>query len=124
MEERDATVIQKIGIYFRQKQEYERACDLLERVLEIKKNLKLKDIPADTTESQKNLLLQSKEFATLYNDLSLTYSGMGEIEYAQEYLILAIQCLESEKTSGIELVESYLSLADILRKQANIEQCT
>jgi len=35
-------------------------------------------------------LLQSKEFATLYNDLSLTYSGMGEIEYAQEYLILAI----------------------------------
>ena len=124
MEERDATVIQKIGIYFRQKQEYERACDLLERVLEIKKNLKLKDIPADTTESQKNLLLQSKEFATLYNDLSLTYSGMGEIEYAQEYLILAIQCLENEKTSGIELVESYLSLADILRKQANIEQCT
>jgi tetratricopeptide (TPR) repeat protein len=90
LEERDATVIQKIGIYFRQKQEYERACDLLERVLEIKKSLKLKDIPADTTDSQKLAMLQSKEFATLYNDLSLTYSGMGEIEYAQEYLILAI----------------------------------
>lgn len=41
LEERDASVIQKIGIYFREKQEYERACDLLERVLEIKKNLKL-----------------------------------------------------------------------------------
>lgn len=51
MEERDATVIQKIAIYFRQKQEYERACDLLERVLEIKKSLKLKDVPENTTES-------------------------------------------------------------------------
>ena len=44
-------MIQKIGIYFRQKQQYERACDLLERVLEIKKNLKLKDIPIGTSES-------------------------------------------------------------------------
>tara|TARA_B110000285_G_scaffold142432_1_gene159213 strand:+ start:429 stop:659 length:231 start_codon:yes stop_codon:yes gene_type:complete len=43
LEDRDASVIQKIGIYFRGKQEYERACDLLERVLEIKKNIKLQE---------------------------------------------------------------------------------
>jgi hypothetical protein len=41
---------------------------------------------------------------------------MGEIEFAQEYLVLAIQCLEADKSNGIELVESYLNLADILRK--------
>lgn len=41
---------------------------------------------------------------------------MGEIEFAQEYLVLAIQCLENENFNGVELVESYLNLADILRK--------
>jgi hypothetical protein len=58
----------------------------------------------------------NKEFATLYNDLSLTYSGMGEIEFAQENLVLAIQCLEKEDSKSIEMVESYIQLADILRK--------
>jgi urease gamma subunit len=48
---------------------------------------------------------------------------MNEIEYAQEYLVLSIQCLERDKNNGVELVESYLNLADILRKQANVEQC-
>lgn len=37
---------------------------------------------------------QGKEFAKLYNDLALTYQGMEDLEYAQEYLVLAIQCLE------------------------------
>jgi lipoprotein NlpI len=33
----DANVIQRIGTYFRQRHEYDRACDVLERVLEIRK---------------------------------------------------------------------------------------
>jgi lipoprotein NlpI len=37
IEDRDAGVIQRIGIYFRQKQEYDRACDVLERVLDVRK---------------------------------------------------------------------------------------
>ena len=37
IKEKDASVIQRIGIYFREKKEYERACELLERVLEVKK---------------------------------------------------------------------------------------
>lgn len=41
---------------------------------------------------------------------------MGEIEFAQEYMVLAIQCLENDNPNSIELVESYLNLADILRK--------
>ena len=37
IKEKDASVIQRIGIYFREKKEYERACELLERVLEVRK---------------------------------------------------------------------------------------
>ena len=33
---------------------------------------------------------QGREFATLYNDLALTYQCMDDLAYAQEYLILAI----------------------------------
>lgn len=140
MHDKDATVIQRIGIYFREKQEYERACDLLERVLEIKKNLKVQQMsqgreeatvekdgdhlnnPQELAESSK--LFLTREFATLYNDLALTYQGMEELEFAQDYLIQAIQCLESdpEMQQSVELVESYIHLADLLRKQANIEQ--
>ena len=48
---------------------------------------------------------------------------MDEIEWAQEYLVLAIQCLEKEKGNEIDLVDSYLNLASSLRKQGNIDQC-
>lgn len=86
---------------------------------------------------------KGREFATLYNDLALTYQGMEDLEYAQEYLVLAIQCLEQlqsedidedlnmeeklqeqmEKDQGLqELAESYLFLSDLLRKQTNVEQ--
>ena len=37
IKDKDANVMQKMGIYFRQKKEYERAAGLLERVLEYKK---------------------------------------------------------------------------------------
>lgn len=37
IKEKDASVIQRIGIYFRERKEYERACELLERVLEVRK---------------------------------------------------------------------------------------
>ena len=69
-------------------------------------------------------MFQTQEFATLYNDLSLTYQGMGEIEYAQDYLIQAIYCLENdeEHKNSIDLVELYISLADMLRKSGNIDQ--
>lgn len=43
---------------------------------------------------------QGKEFAKLYNDLALTYQGMEDLEYAQEYLVLAIQCLEKLQEEG------------------------
>ena len=67
---------------------------------------------------------------------------MDELEFAQEYLVLAIQCLEKlqnqtqsdemefqrlilEQEQGLlELAESYLFLADLLRKQANIQQAS
>lgn len=139
MHDKDATVIQRIGIYFREKQEYERACDLLERVLEIKKNLKVQQMNQEKEEATINesdnldnpqelvdnsKLFLTRDFATLYNDLALTYQGMEELEFAQDYLIQAIQCLESdtEMQQSVELVESYIHLADLLRKQANIEQ--
>lgn len=35
-------------------------------------------------------LFLTREFATLYNDLALTYQGMEEHEFAQDYLIQAI----------------------------------
>lgn len=43
---------------------------------------------------------------------------MGELEYAQDYLIQAIYCLENDDQlkSSIELVELYISLADMLRR--------
>ena len=49
---------------------------------------------------------------------------MGEIEYAQDYLIQAIYCLENdeEHKNSIDLVELYISLADMLRKSGNIDQ--
>lgn len=39
IKEKDAMVIQRIGVYFRERQEYDKACDLLERVLEVRKRL-------------------------------------------------------------------------------------
>lgn len=43
---------------------------------------------------------------------------MGEIEYAQDYLIQAIYCLENDdqQKSSIELVDLYITLAEMLRK--------
>ena len=35
-----------------------------------------------------------KDFAKLYGDLALTYQGMEDLDYSQEYLVLAIHCLE------------------------------
>lgn len=37
LEDKDANIIQKIGIYFREQQNYQRSYELLERVLEVKK---------------------------------------------------------------------------------------
>lgn len=147
-----------MGIYFRQKKEYERAAGLLERVLEYKKRkfmekkISNKDGQSndDSDEDYMDQFI-GKEFTRLYNDLALTYQGMGNLEFAQEYLVLAIQCLEREKlkrenqdgqkqdkadnifsqqdsvtkTQGLqELADSYLFLADLLRKQANVEQAS
>ena len=48
---------------------------------------------------------------------------MNEIEYAQDYLIQAIYCLENDENAkqSIELVDLYISLAEMLRKQGNVE---
>jgi len=151
--DKDANVMQKIGIHFREKQDYERACDLLERVLDARKQQhQANNKKPDGKNSKRTTDLEIEEdedidqykgrqFATLYNDLALTYLGMEDFEYAQEYLVLAIQCLEQlqqdfddntldkdgeepleEKYQGLqELAESYILLADLLRKQTNIE---
>lgn len=98
----DANVIQRIGTYFRQRHEYDRACDVLERVLEIRKKQflskkqkeddgkfeRLSDFQMIDEEDLEQF--QGREFATLYNDLALTYQCMDDLAYAQEYLILAI----------------------------------
>ena len=95
IEEKDANVIQRIGIYFRQKQEYDRACDVLERVLEVRKKQFLSkkqkeddgkfeslsnfDVPIDEEDIEQ---FQGRVFATLYNDLALTYQCMDDLAYA------------------------------------------
>ena len=56
------------------------------------------------------------EFAKLYSDLSLCYQGMGELDFAQDYLAQAIQCVENTPGRDQELVELYLSLAELLRQ--------
>ena len=65
-----------MGIYFRQKKEYERACQLLERVLDQRKKqfLQNKD-NAQIMDQKENDIdqFQGKQFAKLYNDLALTY---------------------------------------------------
>jgi len=90
-----------MGIYFRQKKEYERAAGLLERVLEYKKRKFMEQKISNkdgrsNDDSDEDYMDQfiGKQFTRLYNDLALTYQGMGNLEFAQEYLVLAIQCLE------------------------------
>ena len=102
IKDRDASVIQRIGIYFRQRHEYDRACDVLERVLEVRKKqfLSRKQKQDDgkferlsefeMIDEEDPEQFQGREFATLYNDLALTYQCMDDLAYAQEYLILAI----------------------------------
>ena len=104
IKEKDASVIQRIGIYFREKKEYERACELLERVLEVRKrqfiqkkqqaeskNKGTQGVETPALDDDDDIdQFQGKEFAKLYNDLALTYQGMEDLEYAQEYLVLAI----------------------------------
>lgn len=92
----DASLLQRIGICFRERKEYERSCELLERVLQVRKRI---FISAKRKGGQSSDQLDvdefsGKVFAHLYNDLALTYQGMEDLEYAQEYLVLAIQCLE------------------------------
>ena len=86
IKEQEAGVIQRIGIYFRQRQDYDKACDILERVLDVRKKQflqrkqkeedgkfeRLSDfhMPIDEEDLEQ---FQGREFATLYNDLALTY---------------------------------------------------
>ena len=49
----------------------------------------------------------TKDFATLYTDLALTYQGIEEFDFALDYLSKSIQSLEREPESNqsLELAE-------------------
>jgi tetratricopeptide (TPR) repeat protein len=127
----EANILQKIGIRFRERKDYERSCDLLEKVLDVRKRMHTKlTSEAGYSVASNADLFTGKEFASLYNDLALTYQGMDDLNTAQEYLILAIQSYEKmqaptpdkplteeEQLSSLqELADNYLFLADLLRK--------
>ena len=41
---REASLLQKIGICFRERKEYEKSCELLERVLQARKKLFIREL--------------------------------------------------------------------------------
>lgn len=90
-EEQDATgdiaVLQRIGVTLREKKEFDKASDILERVLAARKKLYLKE---NNLNDGGDIDYSGKDFAKLYGDLALTYQGMDDLEYSQEYLVLAI----------------------------------
>lgn len=119
---REARLLTRIGIHFRERQEYERASDLLEHVLSIKKSLvddamKKEAGKGEDDGSNKDDRYLTADFAQIYADLALCYQGLDELEFAQDYMAQAIQCLEGVDGKAEELADSYLLLADLLRCQ-------
>lgn len=112
--------MQRIGVTLREKKEFDKASDILERVLVARKKQYLKD---KRLTDKDDVEFSGKDFAKLYGDLALTYQGMEDLEDSQEYLVLAIQTLEKLQLNNKEdpdtlheLADSYLFLADLLRK--------
>lgn len=78
-----ANILQKIGIRFRERKDFERSCELLEKVLDVRKRMHLKVSSEAGYTAMSNVdLFTGKEFASLYNDLALTYQGMDDLNSA------------------------------------------